>query len=337
MNRRSSRLVAAAAALALLAQSTGAASLPALLPASGGAFFPPAARLGAFPPAAAKPAAAPAKAPAGPSWLESARIVAAFVAERVGEELNSKPAPPSARDPLFAPREARVEEPVRELAPGPAPASDPPADRMMVVMEPGLRVEAVIGDRFRVDWAARTPQADDADPILPPFREKWIERSGVRARVSYIGSHGIVRGDAAGFTAAYADGTSQRVSRRNPAALRRGFPIYFHGEVIEIQLTFQNRTGRALKNVRLEAVQEVFHLTGTEGRRLVPPVERVIAASLAPGATATVSWKTRLVGPGVGAVNLEQTHVRVTADGGDTALIDAPQAGLVDPPGPGML
>jgi hypothetical protein len=205
---------------------------------------------------------------------------------------------------------------------------------MMVVMEPGRRVDAVLDGRER-DFSAPPPVAGPS-PVLPPFHEKWLEQNGLRARVSYLHSHGVVTGDAGGFTAAFADGTTRRApNAAMPRAYLREFPIYFHGQEVEIELTVENRTGRTLRDVRLEAVQETFRTVGGEGMRLAPPVDVPVAAVLAPGARATARWRAPLQGPGQQAVNLEQTHVRLTSDGRAAPLLDAPQAGVIDPPGPG--
>ncbi len=94
MKSRSARLAAAASALALCVQSTGAASIPAMMLPSAGTFVPAAARFGPLPSArlaAAAPARKPA-APSGPSWLESAQIVAAFAFARLNEEWRPAPA-----------------------------------------------------------------------------------------------------------------------------------------------------------------------------------------------------------------------------------------------------
>lgn len=323
MKRACTRLLAAAAAVALSVQSTGAASLPLSLMAPRAAFPPPAARLAAFPARPAAPAAA--EAPAGPSWLDSARVVAEFVIAQVREEL----APPA---PAAAPREIVPATPAAEPIPAAAPPAAPPADRMMIVMDPGTSVEAVLRGDQR-DFS--TPPATHAgpEPVLPPFRGPRLEGGGLRARASFLKPHGLVRMDPRGFTAAFADGTVRRADGPVPVTSLREFPIYFRGEEVEIRLTVENKTGRALRDLRLEAVQETFRPVGTEGMRLAPATEIKVADALAPGERASVRWTVRLEGPGHAAVNLEQTHVRVTADG--RSLLDAPQAGVIDPPGPG--
>lgn len=327
---RPSRPFAALAALAFLAQSTGAASLPAPLLGAPGAFPPPAARLSAFSPA--RPAAA-AKADGTP-WLESARVVAAYLLDQVREGAESF-APPARLDDSFRP------EPVRLIAAPPPEPVEAPMNRMLVVMEKGASVEAVIGRGDDGDFS--TPPSSVVTrpfPTMPAFREAWIERGGLRARVAYQGPHGVVTGGPDGYRAVFADGTEHFAARPNlDAAYRRAFPIYWHNERVEIELTVENRGGKTLRDVRVEAIQETFRPVGTEGTRLAPPAEIPAIAELAPGARATVRWSVLLQGPSRAAVNLEQTHVRISA-GADPAaapLLDAPQAGVIDPPGPGLL
>lgn len=284
MKRSCSRLLAAAAALALSVQSTGAASLPIALMTPRAAFPPPASRLAAFP--AARPAAA-AKTPAGRSWLESARVVSDFVLARVREELSSsyyaaEPAPkPESQEPETPMIAITAAPPAADADHAPAIITplgvDAPPDRMMIVMEPGRRVDAVLSGQEQ-DFSTPPTAAVRPAPVLPPFRERWQEMNGLRARVSYLRSHGLVKLDAGGATAAFADGTTRRApSQTSTRSFRGEFPIYFHDEVVEIELTVENKTGRTLRDVRLEAVQETFRPVGTEGamdRALVGPRPR---------------------------------------------------------------
>lgn len=338
MKRACTRLLAAAAAFALSVQSTGAASLPIALMTPRAAFPPPASRFAALP--AARPAAASAAvAPAGPSWVESARVVSDFALARLREELDSlsaAPAPKAEAPDAGTPLIAITAAPPRAADPGIVTplGAGAPADRMMIVMEPGRSVEAVLTGRER-DISAPPPADAGPAPVLPPFREPWREAGGLRARAVYLRSHGLIRADAGGYTAAFADGTTRRAAGPVLDTAFKRFPIYFHDEEVEIELTVENKTGRTLRDVRLEAVQETFRPVGTEGMRLSPAAEIKVAGALAPGARATARWTVRLSGPSHAAVNLEQTHVRVTADGQAAPLLDAPQAGVIDPPGPG--
>ncbi|HXT00714.1 MAG TPA: hypothetical protein VN915_08580 [Elusimicrobiota bacterium] len=338
MKRACTRLLAAAAAVALSVQSTGAASLPLALTVPRAAFPPPASRFAAFP-AAHPAAAAPAKAPAGSSWLASARVVCDFVIAQVRAGLDPSTAPPP---DLPAPGpDAPIPSTMSADSASPEPAplvmplgSGAPADRMLIAMEPGRSVAAVLDGSER-DFS--TPPAAHAGPApaLAPFRGPRLDSGGLVARASFLRPRGLIRMDSRGFTASFADGTVRRADGPVPATALREFPIYFHDEEVEIRLTVENKTGRTLRGVRLEAVQETFRPVGTEGTRLAPAAEIKVADALAPGGRATARWTVRLAGPGHAAVNLEQTHVRVTTDGAAAPLLDAPQAGVIDPPGPG--
>ncbi|MFI5344849.1 MAG: hypothetical protein ACHQ51_00595 [Elusimicrobiota bacterium] len=342
--KRPSRRLAAVAALAMLVQSTGAASLPVAVLHAPGAFPPPAGRLAAFPPRAAQ--AAPAKPSwlreAAKNWLESAGVVARALLE----------APQAPEAAPSAPASANETAPSEEInfiaAPPRADAVTPATDRMLVVMAKGESVEAVLAPDGR-DFSARpTPAGSPAGfvsapfPTVADFHENWIEQGGLRARVTYLHPHGTVTGTAEGYRAAFADGSRRFAPVRGlTAPFLRSFPIYWHDETVEIELTVENNTGRLLRHVRVEAGQETFRPVGTEGRRTAPPVETAVADELAPGARATVRWKSVLRDATHGTVNLEQTHVRVNADAAGSSapatMLDAPQAGAVDPPGPALM
>jgi hypothetical protein len=347
--------VAAATALSFLAQATGAASLPAAMLPGAGAFPPPAARFGAFPTAPRAPLAAPAKkaaAPSNPSWLDSMKIVADFALARLDEEFAPAPAVDpfpalaaeraAGRDPeefraIAAPDAAPSEADSSVITPL-APGLNSPADRMMVVMEPGRHVEAVIDNNFV--QPALPPQVAIESLLrqtLPPFLEPVVEGGGLRAQLAYVGSHGLLSGTQDGFIFRFRNYQSQLVSEAVPKSCRRDFPVYFSAEEIELSMTVENKTGRTLTGVTLEAIQETFRPSGTEGARILPPLAVPVAKTLAPGQKVTVHWRTKLMGPADKPVNLEQTHVKISADGLAAPLLDAPQAGVADPPGPGVL
>ena len=326
--KRPTRPFAAVAALALLVQSTGAASLPVAVLHATGAFPPPAARLAFFPPHAVQ--AAPSRiAEAVKNWFESAGVVARALMETAQE-----PSAPSARA-------AQPEEVHLIAAPPRAQAVEPATDRMLVVMEKGRRLESVIGPGER-SFSVPPGAATRAFPTLPDFHEAWIEQGGLRAQVSYKNPHGIVTGNENGYRAVFAEGTERLAPVRNlTAPYRRAFPIYWHDETVEMELVIENNTGRTLRHVRVQAGQETFRPVGTEGRRTGPAVKLAVADELAPGARATARWSTVLSATTRAVVNLEQTHVRVTADAPDASapatMLDAPQAGVVDPPGPPLM
>lgn len=326
--------LAVAVLLPFLAQATGAASLPAVMIAPPGAFMPPGARLGAIPKAAAAKTAPRA---AGESWLDSARVVARFLYELTRET------PPAARPSLPAPRAEAVPPTIPETAVEmPAPVVEAPArDRMLIAMAPGERLEGVIG---RGDTDFSTPPSSALRvaapmPTLPAFHERRFEQAGLSAQVSYLNPHGVVHGFSDGYVAVFADGMKRYVAEKLQPAFQREFPIYWHGEQIEVELTLVNRTGHPLRGVRVSAVQETFRPVGGEGMRLSPPAELTVPGVIPAGGQAVVHWFVLLEGPSHAAVNLEQTHVTVSAGANADAapLLDAPQAGVIDPPGPGLL
>ena len=239
--KRPTRPIAAVAALALLVQSTGAASLPVAMLHSTGAFPPPAARLAVFPPRAAQAAsAAPSRfGETVKNWFESAGVVARALMET--------PQEPSAR--AAEPEEVRL-----IAAPPRAEVVETATDRMLVVMEKGRRLESVIGPGERSFSVPPPGAAARAFPTLPDFHEAWIEQGGLRAQVSYKNPHGIVTGNENGYRAVFAEGTERLAPVRNlTAPYRRAFPIYWHDETVDLELVIENNTGRTLRHVRVQA------------------------------------------------------------------------------------
>jgi hypothetical protein len=348
MSQRPSRPLALFAALAFTAQATGAAGIPAALVRSPAAFPPPAARFAALPPGRA--AAAPSR-PAGPGafarWLESARVVASALAEAAlasaapaTETPAPRPADPLAEALAAAARSEVSRAPAVEAVP-PPPLRDepPPMDRMLLALDKGESVEAVLSGG-EADFSTPNPaMLSAAFPTIPAFREAWIEQSGLRVRLSYLNAHGVVTGGEDGYLAVFADGATRFSREKDLApAYRRSYPIYWHDEAVEMELVLENTTGETLRDLHVEAAQETFRPVGTAGTRLAPPAEKTVG-ELAPGARTTVRWTVALHATGHAAVNFEQTHVTVTSgkDASTAPLLDAPQAGVADPPGPALL
>lgn len=332
--KRPSRPLAALAAAVLLAQSTGAASLSPGLFRAPGAFPPPSARFAAFPP---KAAAAPRPA-SGPSalsrWLDDARVVARALLE---ELLAS--APQDAPEPKRPERAEPMAGPITAALPAAEPeAALPQGDRMLIAMPKGESVEAVI-----VEGEPAFPRPDPIPAVAPAavspdFQERWVEEGGVRARLTYRAPHGLVTGVDGGFRFNFAGGQVRFAPQAVvPELYHRSYPIYWQDERVEISVTVVNRTGKTLKGLRVEAGQETFRPVGTEGARLGRPQAVEFPEELAPGESATGRLSVIVHGPSNRAVNLEQTHLRVSS--GDEAaapLLDVPQAGVIDPPGPGV-
>lgn len=309
--RRASRPAAALTALALLAQSTGAANIPVglLVP---GAVAPAALRPGAFPPAVAVPAAS---VPADPTWLGCARVVLEYLTAAPYVER------PAARPPVAA---------------APAAPVAPPADRMLITLPPGEHIAAILPRA--VYGLAAAPSVANAPQVLAPFYGDWISQNGISVRVEYLSPRGLVVGSPDGWTLERADGAKVFAAERRLArAYQREFPVYWPGDVVEVRVIVRNDGDETLTGLDLSAVEEAFHPSGTEGVRLAPPVARDVR-DVDPGASVMVAWSMSLTAHGSRTVNLEQTHLRVTRSSpdGEKILLDAPQAGAVDPPGPAL-
>lgn len=311
---------------AFFAQSVGAADLaPALMR---GAIMPPPGLMAPLPPAAVlRVAAKPVPKPAGESWIASARIVSAWAYRRALEKLEPAEEAPSPEALAAYGRIARTEAIVMASAPAP----EPPADRMLISME-GRRLLAA---GLAAQISSLLPYRTELKPMRPRFDGEWVGEGPVKARVDYINPLGMTSGEAKGFRVRMADGFSRLIPNRGtiPAQLMRELPLYFAGDLIEVEIAVRNDSTEPMNGVTVNAVQEDFEASGVAGAPSSAPFTASIER-LAPGETATLKWRLRLSTSGAAAVNFEQTHVSVKS-GGKT-LLDQAQAGIVDPPGPGL-
>jgi hypothetical protein len=323
--RRSLRSVLSAAlCAAFFVQSTGAADLAPVF--ARGMMMPPPGRMGlAMPMPKAQPAAS-AK-PAGEPWLASAVIVARWVAQRLTAP--AAEAAPMPTPEALASFSSAANNEVAALAAAP----EPPADRMLIAME-GRRLVAT-GLAAQVASLLQTRR--ELQAMRPRFVGEWVGKgSAVQARVDYLKPLGMTRGEAKGYRVTLSDGYERLFPNRGalPEALMRELPLYFAGDTIDVEITVLNTGSTPLTNLRVSAVQEEFTATGEAGKPTSASLDG--AATIAPGATAVVRWRVKLSSEGRDAVNFEQTHLRISgkdATGADKVLLDAPQAGIVDPPG----
>jgi hypothetical protein len=310
---------------AFFAQSVGAADLGPVF--ARGMMLPPPGRMMPMP---LPSRIAPAK-PAGQPWLVSAKIVAAWVAERVEESLRPAPAEsePSAAALAALASIARAENAVASAAQAP----EPPTDRMLIAMEGRRLLAAGIASQLSALLQFRT----ELKPIRERFTGDWVGSGAARARVDYLAPVGMTRGEAKGFRVTLSDGYRRLLPNRGaiPAQLMRELPLYFAGDSVDVEVTVVNTGEEALNDLTLVSVQEDFVASGAAGAPTGSPATKSIA-SLAPGASAVVRWRMKLSSEAREAVNFEQTHLRVLGKdpaGGEKVLLDQTQAGLIDPPG----
>jgi len=319
-------VLSAALCAAFFVQSTGAADLAPVF--ARGMMLPPPGAMGAMALPMPKPLPAAAVKPAGEPWLASAAVVARWVAERL-----TAPSAPVATG-LPAPDSLAVysaAKPVSALASLPSP--EPPADRMLISME-GRRL---VASGLAAQVASILQTRRELKPMRPRFVGEWVGKGGaVQVRVDYLKPLGFTRGEAKGYRVTLSDGYERLFPNRGalPEALMRELPLYFAGDNVDIEVTILNTGSEPLSNLSVSAVQEEFTPSGAAGAPVTSPVLNAVA-SLAPGATAVLRWRVKLSSEGREAVNFEQTHLRVSAPdaaGSDKVLLDAPQAGIVDPP-----
>jgi hypothetical protein len=325
--RRSLRSVLSAAlCAAFFVQSTGAADLAPVF--ARGMMMPPPGRMGlAMPMPKARPAAS--VKPAGEPWLASAAIVARWVANRLTAPAELAATPMPTPEALAAFSSAANNE-VAALAASP----EPPADRMLIAME-GRRI---IATGLAAQFAAMLESGTELKPMRPRFVGEWNGRGGaLQARVDYLNPLGITRGEGKGFRVTLSNGYERLFPSRGaiPDSLMRELPLYFAGDSVDVEVTVLNTGSAPLTNLKVSSVQEDHTASGDAGAQISPPVLNTVA-SLAPGATAVLRWRIKLSSLAREAVNFEQTHLVVVGKdsaGADKVLLDAPQAGIIDPPG----
>lgn len=237
--------------------------------------------------------------------------------------------PPPAAPPAAPPEQSAA--PLEAAWTPPLEEPPPAADRILIAG--GSGVVGAYGELEAPASPARRPPAYSAR-----FEGYWTRGEGVSVRVDYLRPWGLNRADAAGYTLLFRGLSPRRLEAEEPVppVLRREHPIYFAGDEVEIELTLRNDGARPLRGLLVETRQEGVTEDGSAG----PPLgarRRLEAGALAPGASATLRWRTRMSGRGRGGINFEQTAVRVSGEGEDGKLklyLDAAQAGIVDPPGP---
>ena len=316
---------------AFFVQTTGAADLAPMF--ARGMMLPPPGRMAPFPmPGPIKPVAPKKIAPAGEPWLASAVIVAHWVNQRLEEALTPALATESAPSPeALAAFASFARNEVAAIAAAPAP--EPPADRMLIAME-GRRV---VASGLAAQFASLLQYRSELKPLRPRFVGEWVGSGPIRARVDYLRPFGVTQGEAKGFRVTLSDGYERLIPTKGaiPSTLLRELPLYFAGDMVDVEVTVLNTASTPMTELSVVAVQEDFEASGAAGPPLTSPVMNSIPA-LAPGATAVLRWRIKLSSVAREAVNFEQTHLRVLGKdpaGCEKVLLDQNQAGIIDPPG----
>ncbi len=358
------RFAASAMAVALLVETTGAADLARMMgPAAHPGFYAPPGGPPGFPPGVAAAKAAPA--PAGPGlaarfgalFLEAAGAVRGRFLEDSGalpsgrilnvswaarpeptltrEAVEPEPVPPRPEPEYPLEAVALLEAPGGALAPGPAPTAAPIPDRMTVLAGPEIlgvwnRSAAVESLRSAVEVSAPSV-------YRPRFEMPWVEGRGVRLRVVYLGSLGETRVDARGVELILAGYQNARVGGVVPRPPQGSYPVYRSRQTIVYEIEVQNTSRENLSDLWVYSRQESLDPSGRMGRLLGRMPMPLKVALLKPGETVTIRRDFQLspVPRTLSPLTFEQTHLSVQREGLDGAretLLDAPHAGIVDPP-----
>lgn len=200
---------------------------------------------------------------------------------------------------------------------------------------------ALLGTRFTniptEPAPAPTPETAAAPEVYKErFEMPWFEKNGVRLRVTYLEAYGETLGDSKGYRLVVPGRPDRNFSAAVPAPLMRSLPIFFIGELVYYEIEVQNAGAETLRDLRVHARQESFQASGRKGEPIgYRPMPTRISA-LAAGETTVIRRYFRLpeTARGEGPVHFDQTHVSIDASSGDgyETLLDAPHAGIVDPP-----
>ena len=206
----------------------------------------------------------------------------------------------------------------------PPPAPTAP-DRMLI------RPEALQALRGLATIEARRI----AKPIFPRFEGKWRQQNGLRFRVNYLNPVGICHFSEMGLVYRIGSHTRLDTHVRFPREFTGTYPVYWPETVVRYQIEIEN-VGLAPRNdLRVLAVQEDFNRTGGPGLILGGLTDWSVPV-LRLGERVVLEGVTRMSTSAEGRTSpFEQTHLTVLQEGkgvGGHELVDAPQAGLVDPP-----
>jgi len=267
----------------------------------------------------------------------AADLIPAFQAARF-------PAPPAPVPAAVAPPqpvEPAPPPPVALSAPPPAlarvPDTPPVADRIMVRKAPGFVRAAPTSPpdvnelvrRLRREAAAFRPVFADT------LEQPWVEGRGLRLRVIFLKPVGVTWGDARGFHGQVLPRPVIDLPAPVPPAYRRSFPLYFAGDRVDYEIELENTGPLPLPPLTLRARQERFDPSGGIGEPL-GRVDLQDVPALPWGGRVVLRGSFALSPGGRQRLNFEQTHLTVVDAGAADAAprLDAPQAGIADPPAP---
>ena len=172
--------------------------------------------------------------------------------------------------------------------------------------------------------------------ILPRLDGRWIKGRGVRLRVNYLNPLAFSRANGIGVE--YQE-IGRRVLNRGEVLPRShwgAYAIYHRGQTVQYEIEMENTGATPISRITIFSNQEVLNPQGGRGRRLGEDTRTFPVAVLGPGEKARIKASFRITANWARDGSFEQTHVKVTGHTPGLAieetLLDAPQAGIVDPP-----
>jgi hypothetical protein len=200
----------------------------------------------------------------------------------------------------------------------------PGGDRILVVRDP-----SIVGVAMALADALAAPASYPgllSEETMPRVAGPWLQGRGFHYRVVYLDSLGSTVGKDGGFTVTRPGRLTAWVPANVPAFMRRAAPIYYHGMRARFQV--EVRADEDLAGLRLSFREEEL-----DGRPLTP-FAALGALTLKAKQRGVLSGETILLGQAdSGPVNFERTHLVASVAGESSARLDAPDAGLIDPPG----
>lgn len=264
----------------------------------------------------------------------AADLLPAFQAARLPPPSSAVFAPAPRPEPTPAPPPMAVPDSLVRI-----PDTAPVADRILVKKTEGFVGAADTAPSDINDLLRRLRARALGEGARPVFAERleqpWVEGRGLRLRVVFLNPVGVTWGDAHGFHGQVLPRPMIDLRMKVPAAYRRSFPLYFAGDTVDYEIEVENTGPLALPPLKLSARQERFDPTGGAGK----PLGRVDLQDLPAlpwGGRAALRGSFTLSPGGRARLNFEQTHLTVAAAGFSESapLLDAPQAGIADPPAP---
>ena len=231
-----------------------------------------------------------------------------------------KSSTPSGRNPFIASVPG-----ARETVWDPPPAPPVP-DRMLFTPEDrrGPRPLANLSFGRRID-----------DALLPVFHGRWQTQNGLRFRVNYLRPVGICLLSEIGMVYRFRGQTRLDTHARFPREYAGTYPVYWPETVVRYQVEIENIGPEPREKLRVLAAQEDFNPDGGPGLSLGGLTDWFVPV-LRTGERKLLEGVVRMSGADQGRTSVfEQTHLNVLEEGkgaGGRELVDAPQAGLVDPP-----